>query len=146
LGLDQIDFTHDDYLNMFDSEELIQTAMNILVCEDNNLTLRSIEQVLSKAGYPVLKAKDGREGIRILSEGKVQLLITDINMPYSLGLELVRYVNTSLTKKIPSIIVTGFIDENTRKHALELGATGYFIKPLDLDELVGQVNVLLHQA
>lgn len=120
--------------------------MNILVCEDNNLTLRSIEQVLLKAGYPVLKAKDGREGIRILSEGKVHLLITDINMPYSLGLELIRYANTSLMNTIPTIVVTGYIDENTKKYAFELGATGYFTKPLDLDELVGQVNLLLHQA
>ncbi|MGW8316560.1 MAG: response regulator [Bacteroidales bacterium] len=134
-----------NYLNIFGTKGLIQMSMNVLVCEDNNLMLRSIEQVLTKAGYPVLKAKDGREGIKILSEGNVHLLITDINMPYSLGLELVHYVKKNLAEVIPIIIVTGIIHKETRKHALELGASGYLTKPLDMDELVGQVNVLLHQ-
>lgn len=114
--------------------------MDILVCEDNNLTLRSIEQALNKAGFNVIKAKDGREGISVLVDQKVNLLITDINMPYSLGLELVRFVNTRMEEKIPVIIVTGITQEETRKHAMELGAEGYLTKPLDLDALVDMVN------
>ncbi|MCP4314065.1 MAG: response regulator [Bacteroidetes bacterium] len=116
--------------------------MRILVCEDNPLTLRSIEYVLKNAGFDVVMAKDGDQGIRILNEEKVDLVITDINMPYTKGLELVRHVNTNLETKIPVIIVTGITLEETREHAIELGAKGFLTKPLDLDVLVKTVRSL----
>jgi DNA-binding response OmpR family regulator len=119
--------------------------MNILVCEDNILTLKSIELALQKAGFSVITAADGRQGIKILEEEKVDLLITDINMPYALGLELVRYVNTHLEEKIPVIIVTGITQKETEIHAMELGAQGYIRKPMDLDVLVDMVNQLVEK-
>lgn len=119
--------------------------MRILVCEDNNLTLRSIELALKNADYDVITAVDGREGIKILEEEEVDLLITDINMPYSLGLELVRHVNTQLENKIPVIIVTGITQHETEVHAVELGAKGYIRKPLDLEVLVDMVNKLIEE-
>lgn len=114
--------------------------MKILVCEDNKLTLRSIELALQKAHYDVLKAADGRQGRLMLEEEDVGLLITDINMPYSLGLELVRYVNTQRKDKIPVIIISGITQKETEVHAMELGAQGYIKKPLDLNVLVNMVN------
>jgi len=116
--------------------------MKILVCEDNSLTLRSIEYSLKKAGYEVSRAMDGDQGIRILGEEGIDLVITDINMPYTKGLELVRHVNTKLEKKIPVIIITGITLEETRDHALELGASEFLTKPLDLDVLVKTVKSL----
>jgi DNA-binding response OmpR family regulator len=119
--------------------------MNILVCEDNILTLRPIELAMQIAGYSVITAADGRQGIKILEEEKVDLLITDINMPYALGLELVRYVNTRLEEKIPVIIVTGITQKETEIHAMELGAQGYIRKPMDLDVLVDMVKQLVEK-
>jgi DNA-binding response OmpR family regulator len=119
--------------------------MRVLVCEDNTLTLRSIEYVLKNAGFDVVKANDGEQGIRILDEEEVDLVITDINMPYTKGLELVRHVNTDMEKKIPVIIVTGITLEETREHALELGASGFLTKPLDLDVLVETVKSLFEK-
>lgn len=116
--------------------------MKILVCEDNTLTLRSIEYSLKKAGYDVSKAMDGEHGIRILEEEEIDLVISDINMPYTKGLELVRHVNTKMEKKIPVIIITGITLEETREHALELGAAGFLTKPLDLNVLVDTVKSL----
>lgn len=114
--------------------------MKVLVCEDNTLTLRSIEYALKKAGYEVSKALDGEQGIRILNEEEIDLVITDINMPYTKGLELVRHVNTKMKRKIPVIIITGITLEETRDHAKELGASGFLTKPLDLDVLLETVK------
>ena len=114
--------------------------MKVLVCEDNTLTLRSIEYALKKAGYEVSKALDGEQGIRILNEEEIDLVITDINMPYTKGLELVRHVNTKMERKIPVIIITGITLEETRDHAKELGASGFLTKPLDLDVLLETVK------
>ncbi len=114
--------------------------MKILVCEDNTLTLRSIEYSLKNAGFEVSKAMDGDQGIKILEEEEIDLVITDINMPYTKGLELVRYVNTKMEKKVPVIIITGITLEETRDHAMELGASGFLTKPLDLNVLIERVK------
>jgi DNA-binding response OmpR family regulator len=116
--------------------------MNILVCEDNVMTLRTIEFSLKKAGYDVFKAQDGFQGIRILGEEKIDLVITDINMPYTKGLELIRHINTKMKPKIPVIVVTGITNDETRAHAKELGANGYLTKPFDLDVMVEMVKSL----
>ena len=114
--------------------------MKILVCEDNTLTLRSIEYSLKNAGFEVSRALDGDQGIRILKEEEIDLVITDINMPYTKGLELVRHVNTKMKKKVPVIIITGITLEETRDHAMELGASGFLTKPLDLNVLIDTVK------
>ena len=114
--------------------------MKILVCEDNTLTLRSIEYSLKNAGFEVSKAMDGDQGIKILEEEEIDLVITDINMPYTKGLELVRHVNTKMEKKVPVIIITGITLEETRDHAMELGASGFLTKPLDLNVLIDTVK------
>jgi two-component system chemotaxis response regulator CheY len=116
--------------------------MKILVCEDNTMILRSIEYSLKNAGYEVSMATDGDQGIRILGEEEIDMVITDINMPYTKGLELVRHVNTKMKKKIPVIIITGITLEETREHAIELGAKGFLTKPLDLDVLKETVRSL----
>lgn len=119
--------------------------MNILICEDNIMTLRTIEYGLKKAGYSVTKAEDGDQAIRVLAEEAMDLVITDINMPFTKGLELVRHINTNLQKKIPVIIITGITLEETREHAKELGAQGYLTKPFDLDVLLDMVKSLSGQ-
>lgn len=105
--------------------------MNILVCEDNSITLKTIAFTLIKSGYQVLQAEDGDQGIEILQNDKVDVVITDINMPYTKGLELVRYINTQLKTKIPVIIISGITLDETKDHAMELGAAGYLTKPFD---------------
>ncbi|MEN8203501.1 MAG: response regulator [Bacteroidota bacterium] len=116
--------------------------MKILVCEDNVLTLRTIEFALKRTGFEVVKAVDGDEGIRILDDQKIDVVITDINMPYTKGLELVLHVNKKFGKKIPVIIISSITHKETKDHALELGAKGYLTKPFDLDALVDMVNSL----
>jgi len=114
--------------------------MVILVCEDNLMTLKTIEFMLRKEGYQVMMAENGDQAIQMLLEKDIDLVITDINMPYTKGLEVVRYINTQLEKKIPVIIISGITLEETKEHALELGAKGYLTKPFDLDELIDMVR------
>lgn len=116
--------------------------MNILVCEDNIMTLRTIEFALKKVGYDVFKAGDGFQGIMILGEEKIDLVITDINMPYTKGLELIRHINTQMEVRIPVIVISGITNEETRTHAMELGAQGYLTKPFDLNVMLDLVKSL----
>ena len=119
--------------------------MRILVCEDNPITLKTISFTLAKAGHEVLKAIDGNQAISAIDSEMIDLLITDINMPYTKGLELVRYINTKLERKIPVIIISGITLNETKEHAMELGAMAYLTKPFDPGDLLKMVKTLSDQ-
>ncbi len=114
--------------------------MRILVCEDNPIALKTIAFSPARGGYEILEAADGDKAIEILDNEEIDLVITDINMPYTKGLELVRYVNTKMETKIPVIIISGITLDETKDHALELGAKGYLTKPFDPDVLLEMVQ------
>ena len=71
--------------------------MNVLVCEDNMLTQKAIELSLKKEGYHVFNAGDGFQGIKILGEEKIDLVITDINMPRLDGIEMLKQMKMAGT-------------------------------------------------
>jgi DNA-binding response OmpR family regulator len=114
----------------------------ILVCEDNKLTQRVLEVALRKLDQDILVATDGEEGIRLIKEHEIGLIITDINMPYNSGLEIVEFVRKNFGRKIPVIIVTNISLEDTRRHAEELGADAYITKPFDPSELLEIIRSL----
>jgi CheY-like chemotaxis protein len=114
--------------------------MKILVCEDNPIALKTIEFTLIKAGYEVLEATDGEMAIGVLDSQQVDLVVTDINMPFTKGLELLRYINTQMKNKVPVIIISGINLKETQDHAHELGAKGYLTKPFDPKQLLEMVR------
>lgn len=116
--------------------------MRILICEDNLITLKTLAFSLAKCGYEVLQAADGDQGIEILNNEHIDLVITDINMPYTKGLELVRYVNSKMKSKIPVVIISGITLDETKDHAMELGAEAYLTKPFDPEELLHMVKAI----
>ncbi|MBN1133047.1 MAG: response regulator [Bacteroidales bacterium] len=114
--------------------------MRVLVCEDNMLMLKTIEFTLRKHGYDVFNAVDGEQGIRILDSEKIDILITDINMPYNSGLELIQHVKTNFDHDIPVIIVSGINLEEIKQQAKKLGAVNYVTKPFDPEVLVEMIK------
>lgn len=114
----------------------------VLVCEDNKLTQRVIEVALRRLNYDIMVAQDGEEGIKMIKENDIKIIITDINMPYNSGLELVQYVRKHYKVRIPIIIVTNINLEETRKHAFELGADRFITKPFDPEELITAIKSL----
>lgn len=110
------------------------------MCEDNPMALKTITFTLVRAGFEVLQATDGEQAIALLNDDHIDLMITDINMPFTKGLELVRYINTTLSHKIPVIIISGINLKETQDHARELGARGYLTKPFDPKQLLDLVR------
>lgn len=117
--------------------------MKILVCDDNPMTLKTIEFTLKNEGYEVVRAEDGDQAVKMLNEEEIDLVITDINMPFTKGLEVVRYVNKNLDASIPVIIISIINLEETRQHAMELGAKGYLTKPFDPEVLLEMVQSII---
>jgi two-component system chemotaxis response regulator CheY len=113
----------------------------ILVTEDS-ATMRSllVATIEASGDYEVVEAASGFEALRLLPREKVDLIITDINMPDINGLELINYVRKSEAyRNTPLFIISTEGREKDVEKGLTLGANEYLVKPIDpsrLQELI----------
>lgn len=117
--------------------------MKILIAEDEPIMLMALETSLKKEGYTILTTTDGREALNYLEEFNPDLLITDIMMPFTTGLELLGIVKSNSTKNIPVIVVSGMGQESIVLEAFKMGADDFLTKPFNPDELLTRVKRLL---
>lgn len=133
--------------------------MRILIVDDQELVLLSLEKCLTDLGYEVKCANNVKEAIDVYEEMLPHLVITDINMPIesnanfnyndaefitnSAGLEIVKYIKTIREHKIPVMILSGNTDEEILLKGFELGADDFMRKPLSLIEIGARVKRLI---
>ncbi len=115
----------------------------ILVAEDNKLILETINHKLIRDGYEVVKVLDGKECIAYLENNPVDLLITDLYMPYINGHEVINHVRNEFKLSIPILVLSADGAEDTVLKAFDLGADDYVIKPFSLSELTIRIRKLL---
>lgn len=116
--------------------------MNILVVDDDATTQSLLEKSLTKWGYDVFKADNGRQAIEILNDTDVDMIISDWLMPKMNGLELCAKVRSLDFKHYIYIILISA--QNTRTDVvlgLEGGVDDYITKPLNLDELRARMEI-----
>ncbi len=118
---------------------------NFLVVEDSPTMRQLITFALKRIpGSKVVEANDGIDALKKLSTNKIDLILTDINMPIMDGLKLVSMVrNDPAYKAIPIIIITTEGAEEDRKRGLALGADAYIAKPIQTQDLLNIVNQIL---
>lgn len=114
--------------------------MKILIAEDEPIMLRTLELRLKKDGHIVIAVPDGRQALQHINESNVDLVITDIMMPYASGLEIVGEVKKNLLRKIPVIVLSAMGQENVVVEAFNLGADDYITKPFSPNELSMRVK------
>lgn len=116
----------------------------ILIIEDDDIMLKAIRNILTKSGYTVLTAKDGKEAFDLLENSEYDVVITDLMMPYANGLEVVSRLRSDSTKRYVSIIVVSSVgNEETITEAFRLGADDYLKKPIMAGELLIRIKKLL---
>lgn len=108
---------------------------------DDSKTMRDMLMVtLADAGFDVLQAVDGEDGLGVLGRERVDLVITDINMPKMDGYEVIRRVRADPAYlKLPVLVLTTEGEADKRAIAREAGATGWMVKPFDPERLVQTV-------
>lgn len=119
--------------------------LNILVVDDS-LTMRKIVvNTLRKLGYTqTMEAPDGKEALGKLYAEKVDLLITDWNMPEMNGMELIQAVRGDPSfKGLPILMLTTRGMKDDIVAALKAGANNYIVKPFDPDVLQKKMNEIL---
>jgi DNA-binding response OmpR family regulator len=119
--------------------------MKILVAEDEPIMLKTIALRLRKDGHEVITTDNGREAMEQIDLQKPDLIITDIMMPYSSGLEIVGKVKSN-NLKIPVIVLSAMGQENVVLEAFNLGADDYITKPFSPNELSMRVKRLMQTA
>jgi DNA-binding NtrC family response regulator len=115
---------------------------HLLVVEDDPEMRDLLRKVLEKEGFRVSLAADGAEAGSLLARGHFDLVVTDLLMPRSGGLELLGTTRQDYPG-LPVIIVTAFGDWHTYSQALELGAAAFISKPLKMAELTAAVHTAL---
>ena len=123
-----------------------QTGENIMpkkiLTIDDSKTIRDMLMItLAEAGFDVLQAVDGQDGIEVLGDQRVDVVITDINMPKMDGYEVIRSLRRSpVHKSTPILVLTTESDKDKRNLAREAGATGWMVKPFDPERLVATIR------
>lgn len=118
--------------------------MNILICDDDPMTLKALEFQLKKDGHAVAKADNGKDAIHILNSNRdINFLITDLYMPVSSGLELITHVREELKSQMPVLILTRANIEETMNYALDLGASDYLTKPFKLEDMKARIESII---
>ena len=117
----------------------------ILVVEDNKNLRKLMVTYLKKNNYEPLEAEDGEQALDILDKNHVDLIITDIMMPNMDGFQLTKELREA-NYMLPILFVTAKESIDDKKKGFLIGADDYMVKPVDMDEMVLRVGVLLRRA
>jgi len=125
----------------------MKTEPNILVVDDEVDILELVSFHLERAGFNVLKAKDGETALSIVWDENVDLIVLDLMLPGMNGLEVLKSVKENKrTESIPIILLTAKTTEVDRIVGFELGTDDYVCKPFSVRELIARVKALLRRS
>ncbi len=118
---------------------------NILVVDDSNSMRQMISFALKAEGHTITEAADGDAALREARNHKVELVISDINMPGINGLELTRQLRQqSQYRFTPIILLTTESAADRKAEGKAAGATGWMVKPFDPNTLIATVKKVLN--
>jgi two-component system, cell cycle response regulator DivK len=116
----------------------------ILVVEDNEWSRDMLDRRLSRRGYQVISASDGRRGIAMARDQSPDLILMDMSLPEIDGWEATRRLKADpATCGIPILALTAHAMASDRKKAIDAGCDGYHTKPVDFENLVLSLEVFL---
>ena len=121
-----------------------ESKARLLIVDDDVKLVEALELYLGKAGYEVIAAKDGLEGLQKMYVHRPDLIILDIMMPRMDGWEACRRIRE--LSDVPIIMLTARGQEADKVRGLRLGADDYVAKPFSLRELEARVEAVLRRT
>jgi two-component system chemotaxis response regulator CheY len=116
-------------------------AKRILTIDDSKTMRDMLMLTLAEAGFEVIQAVDGQHGLDVLGDERVDVIITDINMPILDGYGVIRNLRKNpVHKATPILVLTTESDAEKKVIAREAGATGWMVKPFDPDRLIATIR------
>jgi two-component system, chemotaxis family, chemotaxis protein CheY len=121
------------------------TALRVLTVDDSRTILAMLHHTLSNAGFEVLQAEDGQQGLDVLKNQTVDVVITDINMPIMDGIEFIKNVRAGGNhQSLPILILTTETSQDKRDQGKAAGGTGWIVKPFDPEKLISVIHRVVH--
>ena len=121
--------------------------MRILYVEDNGDNIYVVKKRLTRAGFTILVATDGEQGVAVATAERPDLILMDLSLPVMDGWEATRRLKAaSETRHIPVIALTAHAMTGDREKALEAGCDDFDTKPVELARLLGKIQALLPQG
>ena len=119
----------------------------VLIVDDSQIVLDINKFVIASAGYKVYTALGGLEALEIMGQNPIDLATVDINMPGMDGYTLIKKIRADKAfGEIPIIIVTTESEARDKEKGFEAGANIYLIKPIQPDEMIAQIKLLIGGA
>lgn len=116
----------------------------ILCVDDDDASLKLLEEILVPCGYQVVSAASGEDALRKIKSQTVDLVLLDIKMPGMDGFEVYRQIKEDQKlRDIPIIMITGLTSPEDRVRGIETGVEDYFSKPFHRAELLARIKSLL---
>ncbi len=119
------------------SVECTLPGRTTIVIEDDAPTLRLIDLILVSAGYRVVAARDGREGLACVAAVQPDVVVLDLMMPVMDGWQVLERL--SRTSDVPVVVLTARGDANSRERCRALGAVDYIVKPVTARDFTDRI-------
>jgi len=120
------------------------TGHRILLVEDNERNLKLVRDVLQYAGYDILEARTGEQGVELAQRSSPHLVLMDLQLPGIDGEQAFRLIrDDSRTSGIPVVALTASAMKDDRARVLRAGFDGYLEKPINVRALPAQVLAFL---
>ncbi|MGN0153342.1 MAG: response regulator transcription factor [Lachnospiraceae bacterium] len=116
----------------------------LLIVEDDKEISQMLTSFLVENGYQVDCAYNGMEASAVMKQGKYDLILMDLMLPYKSGDDLIKELRTD--SDVPVIVLSARSMMETRLEVLRLGADDYIMKPFDLDEVLVRIEVVLRRS
>lgn len=116
----------------------------LLIVEDDPASVLALRELLTRGGYRVVTAADGREVLRLLFAERPDLMLLDLLVPEPDGWRVLTRARD--LSDLPVLVVSGLDDVDHRVKALRAGADDYLVKPFHPEELLARVEALLRRA
>lgn len=116
--------------------------IRVLVVDDEKIIRDLLTRTLTIAGCEVLTANDGLEGLEVLGEEKIDIIISDIKMPKMDGITMVREI-LSTRPRMPILMITGYAETDVLKAVKALGVVDTIIKPFRNNSIISSINKAL---
>jgi len=118
--------------------------MRILVVDDDKTTRKMLYLILKSKGYDVVTAENGMDGLQKLGLEQINLILTDMNMPYMDGIEFTKQVRANPDfSDIPIVMLTTEADEEEKQRAYKAGVDDYLVKPATAEQIVDSMKKIM---
>ena len=127
-------------------EDISGGTETLLVVEDEDMLLMSLQMILFEKGYNILTAKDGLEALKVYQENKddIALVLTDLGLPTITGLEVCQQIK-KINSDIRVILATGYLDPEMKSEFLKAGIRNFLFKPYDLRKVLKVIREVLDE-